>query len=215
MQEASNPKQKIASEISFDKSTSKSHLLGSSALKKALCGFQTLAWAKLCIRCRLFVFLLQHPPWLWPRALRGGTRYSTNIKRKVSSLVVVTWDISHFCSQPFSFVTHCLFIFLSVSLSLSLSLCFSFCASCACWAGGRVQSDLPLEGRTPCSYARGSTRFWGLKIANRRFEAIRANRSDVMRIFFVFSANRFARICAWSLWFVYTVKLYTAILSGK
>ena len=37
------------------------------------------------------------------------------------------------------------------------------------------------------------SRFGGAKIANRRFEAIRANRSHVMKIGF-FSANRFARI---------------------
>ena len=39
-------------------------------------------------------------------------------------------------------------------------------------------------------------RFGELKIANRRFEAIRANRSHVMKIgfFFFFRANRFARI---------------------
>ena len=37
------------------------------------------------------------------------------------------------------------------------------------------------------------SRFGGLKIENRRFEAIRANRSHVLKIGF-FSANRFARI---------------------
>ena len=36
--------------------------------------------------------------------------------------------------------------------------------------------------------------FRGAKIANRRFEAIRSNRSHVMKIGFFFSANRFARI---------------------
>ena len=37
------------------------------------------------------------------------------------------------------------------------------------------------------------SRFGGLKIANRRFEAIRADRSHLLKIVF-FSANRFARI---------------------
>ena len=38
------------------------------------------------------------------------------------------------------------------------------------------------------------SRFGGLKIANGRFQAIRANRSHVMKIVFFFPANRFMRI---------------------
>ena len=38
------------------------------------------------------------------------------------------------------------------------------------------------------------SQFGALKVANRRFEAIRANRLNVMKIGFFLSANRFARI---------------------
>ena len=61
------------------------------------------------------------------------------------------------------------------------------------FASGSADSRESFQGsRTePLFFWRIALR--GAKIANRRFEAIRANRSHIMKIGF-FSANRFARI---------------------
>ena len=58
------------------------------------------------------------------------------------------------------------------------------------WADSR---EAPEGSRTEPLYR--ETRFGALKIVNRRFEAIRANHSNVMKLG-LFSANRFARIAS-------------------